>query len=80
MDRVTRNGHHTRTSTYSLEERAVHVESTAHREHGSHAGHDKHVGHSVAMLRDKFWLSFVLTVPTLIWGDDADCTGDQRSI
>lgn len=32
------------------------------------AGHDKHAGHSVAMFRDKFWISLALTVPTLIWG------------
>jgi len=31
-------------------------------------GHDKHAGHSVAMFRDKFWLSLALTIPTLIWG------------
>ena len=31
-------------------------------------GHDRHAGHSVAMFRDKFWLSLALTVPTLIWG------------
>jgi len=36
--------------------------------HGAHAGHDKHAGHSVGMFRDKFWLSLMLTVPTLIWG------------
>jgi P-type Cu2+ transporter len=35
--------------------------------HG-HAAHDKHAGHSVAMFRDKFWLSLALTVPILIWG------------
>ena len=34
----------------------------------AHAAHDKHAGHSVAMFRDRFWLSFALTVPTLIWG------------
>jgi Cu2+-exporting ATPase len=33
-----------------------------------HAGHDKHAGHSVAMFRDKFWISLVLTIPTLVWG------------
>ena len=33
-----------------------------------HAGHDKHAGHSVAMFRDKFWISLVLTLPTLVWG------------
>jgi len=36
--------------------------------HGSHAGHDKHAGHSVGMFRDKFWISLLLTIPTLIWG------------
>jgi Cu2+-exporting ATPase len=36
--------------------------------HEEHAGHDKHAGHSVAMFRDKFWLSLLLTIPTLVWG------------
>jgi len=39
----------------------------ASEEH-SHAGHDRHAGHSVAMFRDKFWISLALTIPTLIWG------------
>jgi hypothetical protein len=36
-----------------------------HRDHnhGAHAGHDKHAGHRVAMFRDRFWVSLVLTVP-----------------
>jgi len=35
--------------------------------HGIHpAGHDRHEGHSVAMFRDKFWLSLALTVPTVL--------------
>jgi P-type Cu2+ transporter len=29
-------------------------------------GHDRHEGHSVAMFRDKFWLSLALTVPTVL--------------
>lgn len=33
----------------------------------THAAHDKHAGHSVSMFRDRFWLSLVLTVPTLFW-------------
>jgi Cu2+-exporting ATPase len=33
-----------------------------------HVGHDKHASHSVAMFRDRFWISLALTVPTLIWG------------
>ena len=31
--------------------------------------HDKHAGHSVAMFRDKFWLSLVLTVPVLLYSE-----------
>ena len=34
-------------------------------------GHDHHVGHSAAMFRDKFWLSFALTVPVVFWSSDA---------
>lgn len=33
-----------------------------------HAAHDKHAGHSVEMFRSKFWLSLLLTLPTLVWG------------
>ena len=62
---------------------AVHARVTGHAAHGRHAGHaagskheadaahaahDKHAGHSVAMFRDKFWISLALTIPTLIWG------------
>jgi len=36
----------------------------------SHAGHDRHAGHSVAMFRDKFWLSFALTIPVVFWSTD----------
>jgi Cu2+-exporting ATPase len=42
-----------------------------HASPGIAAGaHDKHAGHSVAMFRDKFWLSLVLTIPVLIWSRD----------
>ena len=37
--------------------------------HGTHEGHDKHEGHSVEMFRNKFWLSLLLTIPTLIWSE-----------
>jgi Cu2+-exporting ATPase len=30
--------------------------------------HDRHGGHSVAIFRDKFWISLLLTIPTLVWG------------
>ena len=36
----------------------------------AHAGHDRHAGHSVAMFRDKFWLSFALTIPVVVWSTD----------
>jgi Cu2+-exporting ATPase len=41
---------------------------TTHGERGGHGAHDKHAGHSVAMFRDKFWFSLLLTLPTLVWG------------
>src|SRR5690606_10881828 len=44
------------------------VRDDAHAGHDSHAGHDAHAGHSVAMFRDRFWLSLALTIPTLVWG------------
>jgi Cu2+-exporting ATPase len=34
----------------------------------NHGSHDKHAGHTVAMFRDKFWVTLLLTVPTLVWG------------
>jgi Cu2+-exporting ATPase len=46
--------------------------SGAHAAHDpdAHAAHDKHAGHSVAMFRDRFWLSLVLTLPILLWSED----------
>ncbi len=35
--------------------------------HDKHAGHDQHAGHSVAMFRDRFWLSLVLTIPIVFY-------------
>ena len=52
-------------------EMAVHagyLSHGGHNEHPGHEGHDKHAGHSVAMFRDKFWISLALTLPTLVWG------------
>src|SRR5215472_9565521 len=36
----------------------------------AHGSHDRHAGHSVAMFRDKFWLSFALTVPVVLWSPE----------
>jgi P-type Cu2+ transporter len=35
-----------------------------------HGNHDRHAGHSVAMFRDKFWLSLALTIPAVFWSTD----------
>jgi len=34
------------------------------------ASHNRHAGHSVAMFRDKFWLSLLLTVPVVVLSPD----------
>ncbi len=47
---------------------AGHQGHERHEQPSEHATHGKHAGHSVAMFRDKFWLSLALTIPTLIWG------------
>jgi P-type Cu2+ transporter len=53
-------------------------------DHGSHAAHpathstpvapatshDRHDGHSVAMFRDRFWLSLALSIPVVLLSDD----------
>ncbi len=38
-------------------------------QHSEHQEHDKHAGHSVKMFKDKFWLSFVLTIPVLVYSE-----------
>src|ERR1700751_5240752 len=48
-------------------------ESPAHAGHpmaGTHPSHDRHAGHSVAMFRDKFWLSLACTIPVVFWSTD----------
>jgi Cu2+-exporting ATPase len=42
----------------------------AHKMSEAHGSHDRHAGHSVAMFRDKFWLSFALTIPVVFWSTD----------
>ncbi len=50
------------------------MDHTAHGPHEAAAGpplsHDRHAGHSVAMFRDKFWLSLALTIPVILWSRD----------
>src|SRR5262245_17052285 len=71
MNSAARGEGHAHTSAHGPQrghEAVAAAGSAVHREHEAHAGHDKHAGHSVAMFRDKFWLSFVLTIPILVWG------------
>ena len=51
---------------------APHPHDGAPARTASHAGHDKHAGHSVAMFRDRFWLSLFLTLPVLAWSHDLE--------
>jgi Cu2+-exporting ATPase len=65
------HGHHTHQPAGT--DTAPHHDHNAsphggHAGRGQHGGHDRHAGHTVAMFRDKFWLSLALTIPTLIWG------------
>src|SRR5437762_5204742 len=47
-----------------------------HKMSNDHGSHDRHAGHSVAMFRDKFWLSFALTIPVVFWSTDVQhCLG-----
>jgi hypothetical protein len=50
------------------------MDHSTHNDHGqasdTHGSHDRHAGHSVAMFRDKFWLSFALTIPVVFWSAD----------
>ncbi|MGE5836118.1 MAG: heavy metal translocating P-type ATPase [Acidobacteriota bacterium] len=40
---------------------------TGHAGHGEPGAHDRHEGHSVAMFRDRFWITLLLSIPTLLW-------------
>jgi Cu2+-exporting ATPase len=48
---------------------ASHDRGAAHGRHDMPA-HDKHAGHSVAMFRDRFWLSLLLTIPIVVLSAD----------
>ena len=54
-----------------------HRDDTGSQGQGGHGGkgdqrqrhHDQHAGHSVEMFRNKFWVSFVLTLPVVYWSE-----------
>jgi Cu2+-exporting ATPase len=67
MDRDRPENHEHHAGAGRHEEHGDH-HATAHTAHTEHVGHDMHAGHSVAMFRDRFWISLALTIPTLVWG------------
>ena len=68
------HGHHqpdTAAPTEHLEQSAGAAPASEHAGHDTGTGgHDKHAGHSVAMFRDKFWLSLVFTIPVVLLSHD----------
>src|SRR5438132_2111418 len=74
MDATEPAAHETAANGY---EKTHHGSHAGHEMHAGHAmpdrepkhhDHDAHAGHSVGMFRDKFWVSLLLTLPTLVWG------------
>src|SRR6202047_166419 len=65
MDHSTQNDHGQASDPHS-----------GHMMADAHGSHDRHAGRSVAMFRDKFWLSFILTIPVVFWSTDVQhCLG-----
>jgi len=56
--------------TTHIDHRQVSDPHAGHKAPDIHRSHDRHAGHSVAMFRDKFWLSFALTIPVVLWSTD----------
>ena len=52
------------------DQRQVSDRHAGHKKSEIHGTHDRHTRHSVAMFRDKFWLSFALTIPVVFWSTD----------
>src|SRR5690625_199065 len=53
----------------SSETEPAHLPAHGHGGHGDGHDHDKHAGHSPEIFRERFWLSLLLTIPTLIWSE-----------
>jgi Cu2+-exporting ATPase len=44
-----------------------HVGTAPAKGHEDAGAHNRHEGHSVAMFRDRFWITLLLSLPTLVW-------------
>ena len=51
------------------EPHSAHSALSGHEAHPPGMAHDKHAGHSVAMFRDRFWISLLLTVPVIAYSE-----------
>ena len=60
---------HGTSTTATTPESAGPDDAAHHHGHDGHGGHDKHAGHSVAMFRDRFWLSLALTLPVVFYSE-----------
>ncbi|HSJ36563.1 MAG TPA: heavy metal translocating P-type ATPase [Acidimicrobiia bacterium] len=71
---MTDHSHHSHTDTHDHQMTDTHgpaeneASQAAHHGHAG-GGHDKHAGHSVAMFRDRFWLSLLLTLPVVFYSE-----------
>ena len=54
-------------SDHASAESHVTHKASAPNGHGHADAHDRHAGHSVAMFRDRFWITLLLSIPTLLW-------------
>jgi len=61
VDEVPHTDHGAQSADHAGEHRGSRADN--------HASHDKHAGHSVAMFRDRFWISVLLTLPILVWSE-----------
>ena len=74
MDTTEPAAHETAANGYEKTHHGNHAGHEMHAGHTmpdrdpKHHGHDAHAGHNVGMFRDKFWVSLLLTLPTLVWG------------
>ncbi|MCC7509158.1 MAG: copper-translocating P-type ATPase [Planctomycetes bacterium] len=68
--RVTNTSEHHEPDAHAHHENAAH----GHDDHASaeHSGHDAHAGHSVAMFRQRFFITLLVALPTLAWAPELE--------
>ena len=69
-ERIRRHAGHAAGSHGTATTSAHGAAAAAVDEHAAGGSHDKHAGHSVAMFRDRFWLSLLLSIPVVLLSHD----------